>query len=84
MRKNRRLGNATFTVTDMTGPPGPKGDKGDKGDKGNTGAQGPTGSQGLPGVTSTELQFLVNGLTIAASIIAICLATIALFTKKKP
>lgn len=80
---------ATFTVVDMTGP------KGDKGDKGDTGAQGPQGLQGLtgpqgeqgspgtPGVTSGELQFLVNGLTIAASIIAICLATVALFKKKQ-
>lgn len=79
---------ATFTVVNMTGPQGPKGDKGDKGD---TGAQGPTGSQGpqgeqgpqgSPGVTSEELQLLVNGLTIATSGIAMCLATIALFRKK--
>lgn len=85
----------TFTVVDMTGPQGPKGDKGDTGAQGPQGLQGPTGSQGpqgiqgpqgpqgSPGVTSGELQFLVNGLTIAASIIAICLATIALFIKKK-
>jgi len=88
---------ATFTVVDMTGPPGPKGDKGDtgaqgpqgqigppgpKGDKGDTGAQGPIGPQGPPGVTSAELQFLVNGLTMAVSFIAICLAAIALFRKK--
>jgi len=58
------------------GPPGPKGDKGD------TGAQGPIGPQGPPGVTSAELQFLVNGLTMAVSFIAICLAAIALFRKK--
>jgi len=82
---------ATFTVVDMTGPQGPQGPqglKGDKGDKGDTGVQGPIGSQGLqgpqgpPGVTSAELQFLVNGLTMAVSFIAICLAAIALFRKK--
>jgi len=82
---------ATFTVVDMTGPQGPKGDKGDKGDtgaEGPIGPQGPQGPQGLqgpqgpPGVTSAELQFLINGLTMAASIIAICLAAIALFRKK--
>jgi len=37
---------------------------------------------GPPGVTSTELQFLVNGLTMAVSFIALCLAAIALFRKK--
>jgi len=77
--------SATFTVVDMTGPQGPQGPqglKGDKGDKGDTGAQGPMGPQGPPGVTSAELQFLVNGLTTAVSFIAICLAAIALFRKK--
>ena len=67
------------------GPQGPQGLKGDKGDKGDTGAQGPQGlqgPQGPPGVTSAELQFLVNGLTMAAAIIAICLSAIALFRKK--
>jgi len=73
---------ATFTVINMTGPQGPKGDKGDKGDTGAQGPQGLQGPQGPPGVTSTELQFLINGLTMAASIIAICLAAIALFRKK--
>lgn len=85
------LGNwatATFIVVDMTGPQGPqgpqglKGDKGDKGDTGAQGLQGLQGPQGPPGVTSAELQFLVNGLTMAVSFIAICLAAIALFRKK--
>jgi hypothetical protein len=82
---------AVFTVVDMRGPQGLKGDKGDKGDtgaqgpqglagpQGPQGLQGPQGSQGSPG----EVPFIVSGLTIAASIIAICLATTALF-KKKP
>ena len=84
---------ATFTVIDMTGPPGPKGDKGDKGDqgiqgltgptgpkgdKGDTGEQGPQGPPGTPG----EVPFIISGLTIAVSFIAICLAAIALFRKK--
>jgi N-acetylneuraminic acid mutarotase len=79
---------ATFTVVDMTGDQGPQGDKGDKGDTGDQGPQGDkgdkgdTGDQGPSGVVSGELQFLVNGLTIAASVIAMGLATIALFRKK--
>jgi len=70
---------ATFTVVDMTGPQGPPGEQGPQGDKGD---KGDTGEQGPPGGTLGELQFLVNGLTIAASVIAISLATIALFRKR--
>ena len=57
----------------MAGQRGPQGDKGDKGD---------TGEQDPPGVTSGELQFLLNGLTIAASVVAIGLAAFALFRKR--
>jgi len=70
---------ATFTVVDMTGPQGPQGPQGLKGDKGD---KGDTGAQGSPSETSAKLQFLVNGLTMAVSFIAICLAAIALFRKK--
>ena len=72
------LGNwtsATFTVIDMTGPQGSQGHKGDEGD------MGPQGPQGLPGETR-ELPLIVDAFTIAASIIAICLATVALLKKK--
>jgi Tol biopolymer transport system component len=64
--------SATFTVIDMTGLQGPPGQKGDTGD---------TGPQGSPGETR-ELSLIVDAFTIAASIIAICLATIALLRKK--
>jgi len=85
---------ATFTVVDMRGPKGDKGDKGDTGAQGPQGlqgltgpqgTQGPQGIQGPPGTPniSSELQLVVNGLTIAISIIAICLATTALFKKKQ-
>jgi len=78
---------ATFTVVDMTGLQGQKGDKGDKGDtgaqglKGDKGDKGDTGDQGPQGPPG-EVPFIISGLTIAVSIIAICLATIALFRKK--
>jgi len=61
------------------GPTGPQGPQGIQGPQGPQGEQGPPGT---PGVTSAELQFLVNGLTMAVSFIAICLAAIALFRKK--
>lgn len=78
------LGNwasATFTVIDMTGPQGPQGQKGDKGDTGPQGPQGESGLQAPLGETR-ELSFIVDAFTIGASIIAVCLATIALLKKK--
>ncbi len=72
---------ATFTVVDMTGPQGPvglqgqQGLKGDKGDTGLQGPQGPTGSSGDP-------QLVLIAFSAGASILAICLATIALFRKR--
>jgi len=58
--------SATFTVINMTGPQGPKGDKGDV---------GPAGSSG-------EAQLVLIAFSAGASILAICLATIALFRKR--
>jgi PKD repeat protein len=59
---------ATFTVADMTGPQGPKGD---------TGQEGP---QGPPG-NAPDLLILV-ALPIIVSVLAICLATVALLKKR--
>jgi len=81
---------ATFTVVDMTGPQGsaglqglqgPKGDKGDTGLQGLTGPQGPkgdTGSQGPPG----ENQLILIAFPTAASILALCIAVVALLRKR--
>jgi hypothetical protein len=81
---------ATFTVVDMTGPQGsaglqglqgPKGDKGDTGLQGLTGPQGPkgdTGSQGPPG----ENQLVLIAFPTAASILALCIAVVALLRKR--
>lgn len=63
---------ATFTVIDMTGPQGLQGQEGD------TGPQGPEGPSG----ETRELSLIVDAFTIAASVIAICLATIALLRKR--
>jgi hypothetical protein len=78
---------ATFTVVDMTGPQGPaglQGPQGLKGDKGDTGLQGPTGPQGPqgPAGSSGETQLVLTAFSAGASILAICLATIALFRKR--
>lgn len=64
--------NAMFTVIDMTGPQGLKGDIGPEGSPGKDAPLGET----------HELSLLVDAFTIAVSIIAICLATIALLKKK--
>jgi len=84
---------AAFSVSNMTGaqgptgPQGPKGDNGDtglqgstgpqgtKGDKGDTGPQGPTGSIG-------ETQLVLIAFPTAASILALCIAVVALLRKK--
>lgn len=63
---------ATFTVVDMKGPQGPAGNKGDTGE---TGPQGPPGSSG-------ETQLLLIAFPTAASIVALCIAVIALLRRK--
>jgi hypothetical protein len=78
---------ATYTVVDITGPQGPagvQGPQGLKGDKGDTGLQGPTGPQGPqgPAGSSGETQLVLIAFSAGASILAICLASIALFRKR--
>jgi len=78
---------AIFTVVDMSGQQGPaglQGPQGLKGDKGDTGLQGPTGPQGPqgPAGSSGETQLVLTAFSAGVSILAICLATIALFRKR--
>jgi hypothetical protein len=68
---------ATFTVTNMTGP---KGDTGEQGPKGENGTQGLQGPQGPPG--NVQELLLVIAFPTATSIIAICIAVIALMKKR--
>jgi hypothetical protein len=85
---------ATFTVVNMTGQQGPaglqgpQGPKGDKGDPGNTGLQGPTGPQGPKGDTGPqgspgENQLVLIAFPTALSLLALCIAVVALFIKRK-
>jgi hypothetical protein len=75
---------ATYTVVDMTGPTGLQGQQGPRGDaglQGSTGPQGPkgdTGQQGLPG----ENQLVLIAFPTAASILALCIAVVALLRRK--
>lgn len=80
---------AVFTVIDMrgpqgptgaTGPTGPAGTQGAQGPQGLTGSTGPTGPQGPAGNTQ-ELLIMVALPTIV-SVLAICLATVALLRKR--
>lgn len=76
---------ATFTVVNMTGPQGSKGDTGEQGPqglKGENGTQGLQGSQGPPG--NVQELLLVVAFPAATSILAICIATIALLKKRNP
>jgi len=84
---------ATFTVVDMTGPQGPAGLQGQQGPKGDTGPQGSTGPQGPKGDTGTagppgsagvlgETQLVLIAFPTAASIVALCIAVVALLRKK--
>jgi hypothetical protein len=91
---------ATFTVINMTGPQGLKGEngtqglqgiqglKGDTGEQGPQGLQGPqgpkgeNGTQGPPG--NVQELLLVVAFPTATSILAICIAVIALLKKRTP
>jgi hypothetical protein len=78
---------ATFTVVDMTGPQGPaglQGPQGPKGDKGDTGSQGPIGPQGPQGTEGRpgENQLVLIAFPTAASIVALCIAAVALLRRK--
>lgn len=75
-----------FTVVDMTGPQGPTGDTGPAGTQGLQGPQGPIGSTGPigpqgPAGNAQELLIIVALPTIV-SVLAICLATVALLRKR--
>lgn len=84
---------ATFSVVDMTGPTGLQGQQGPKGDtglQGSTGPQGPkgdTGPQGSKGDTGPqgppgENQLVLIAFPTAASILALCIAVVALLRRK--
>lgn len=71
------LGNtatATFKVVNMTGP---QGSQGSKGENGTQGLQGPQGSAG-----DVQELLLVIAFPTATSILAICIAVIALLKKR--
>jgi hypothetical protein len=72
--------SANFVVVNMTGQSGPQGLKGDKGDTGLQGPTGPQGPQGPAGSSGDPLLVLL-AFSAGASILAICLASIALFRK---
>jgi len=78
---------ATFTVVDMTGPQGSTGLQGQQGPKGDTGLQGSTGPQGPKGDTGPqgptgENQLVLIAFPTAASIVALCIAVVALLRRK--
>jgi hypothetical protein len=73
--------SANFVVVNMTGQSGPQGLKGDKGDTGLQGPTGPQGPQGPAGSSGDPLLVLL-AFSAGASILAICLASIALFRKR--
>ena len=65
---------ATFTVVDVTGPQGPKGETGQQGSQGPEGPQGPSGS--------IQDLLIVVALPTIASVLAICLAFVALLKRR--
>lgn len=80
---------ATFTVVNMTGSQGPKGDagiqgpqglQGSQGSKGENGTQGLQGPQGPPG--NVQELLLVVAFPTATSILAICVAVVALLKRR--
>lgn len=77
---------ATFTVVNMTGAQGPKGDQGEQGLQGLQGSQGlkgengTQGPQGPPG--NVQELLLVVAFPTATSILAICIAVVALLKKR--
>lgn len=76
--ENGDSATATFTVVNMTGPQGPaglQGQQGTKGDTGDTGPQGPASSLG-------DTQLVLTAFPTAASILALCIAVVALLRKK--
>lgn len=87
---------ATFTVVDMTGPQGPaglqgqqgpRGEKGDTGSQGSTGPQGPKGDKGDTGLQGPaaslgETQLVLIAFPTATSILALCIAVVALLRRK--
>jgi hypothetical protein len=87
---------AMFNVVDMRGPQGSaglQGPQGPKGDRGDTGLQGPTGAQGPKGDTGDtgpqgpegsigETQLVLIAFPTAASIVALCIAVVALLRRK--
>jgi len=89
---------ATFTVVNMTGTQGPQGPKGENGTQGLQGPQGPkgdTGEQGLIGPQGPKGEngtqgspgnvqelLLVVAFPTATSILAICIAVVALLKKR--
>jgi hypothetical protein len=80
----------TFTVVNMTGSQGPAGLQGQQGPKGDTGSQGPqgvkgdTGDTGPPGPAglSGDTQLALIAFPLVASIVALCIAVVALLRKK--
>jgi N-acetylneuraminic acid mutarotase len=82
---------ATFTVVDMGGPQGPaglQGSQGPKGDEGDAGLQGPKGDRGDTGPEGSEgslgeTQLVLIAFPTAASILALCIAVVALLAKRK-
>jgi hypothetical protein len=75
---------ATFTVVNMTGLQGQQGPKGDTGPQGPQGVKGDTGDTGPPGPagSSGDTQLALIAFPLAASIVAICIAVVALLRKK--
>jgi hypothetical protein len=69
---------AMFTVVNMTGPQGPAGLQGQQGPKGDTGDTGPPGPAGL----SRDTQLALIAFPTAASIVALCIAVVALLRRK--
>jgi len=76
---------ATFTVVNMTGPQGLKGDTGEQGPQGLQGPKGENGTQGEQGPPGDVQELLiVVAFPTVTSILAICVAIIALLKKRKP
>jgi len=76
---------ATFTVVNMTGPQGPKGDTGEQGPQGLQGPKGENGTQGAQGPPGDVQELLiVVAFPTVTSILAICVAIIALLKKRTP
>lgn len=71
---------ATFNVIDMTGPKGDTGQQGATGAQGVNGTKGDKGDQGPPGNMQDILA--VVALPTIVSVLAICLATVAILKKR--